>query len=103
MTHACVMWLAQTLCCCRKVYEPESEQEVVQLIRRAIGEGWQLRVLGSGISPNALGFSDKCMISMAQMDKVINVDVNTKQVRQLLSCVSPTCHQCLLSLSLIHI
>lgn len=50
-------------------------------MRRAIGEGWVLRVLGSGISPNALGFSDKCMISMAQMDKVIDIDVNTKQAR----------------------
>lgn len=49
-------------------------------MRRAIGEGWLLRVVGSGISPNALGFSDKCLISMAQMDKVLNVDVNTKQV-----------------------
>lgn len=66
---------------CRKVYEPESEEEVVHLMRRAIGEGWLLRVVGSGISPNALGFSDKCMISMAQMDTVISVDVNTKQVR----------------------
>jgi L-galactono-1,4-lactone dehydrogenase len=65
---------------CRKVFEPESENEVVHLMRRAIGEGWLLRVLGSGISPNALGFSDKCLISMAQMDKVLNVDVDKKQV-----------------------
>lgn len=53
----------------------------MKLIRRAIAEGWTLRVLGSGISPNALAFSDKCMISMAQMDQVLDIDPDTKQVR----------------------
>lgn len=83
---AYVAGYTEQMCYFRKVYEPESEDEVVHLMRRAIGEGWLLRVLGSGISPNALGFSDKCLISMAQMDKVINVDVNTKQVQLCLSC-----------------
>jgi L-galactono-1,4-lactone dehydrogenase len=63
------------------VYEPEDEDEVVRLMQKAIGEGWQLRVIGSAISPNGLGFSNKCMISMAQMDKVLDVDASKKQVR----------------------
>lgn len=66
---------------CRRVYEPETEEEVVRLMQKAIGEGWQLRVVGSGISPNALGFSSKCMINMAHMDKVLDVDVEKKQAR----------------------
>ena len=65
----------------RRVYEPETEEEVVRLMQKAIGEGWQLRVIGSGISPNALGFSSKCMINMAHMDKVLDVDVDKKQAR----------------------
>jgi L-galactono-1,4-lactone dehydrogenase len=63
------------------VYEPESEEEVVRLMQKAIGEGWQARVVGSGISPNGLGFASKCMVSMAQMDKVLNIDIQKKQVR----------------------
>eukprot|EP00892_Ulva_mutabilis_P004800 jgi/Ulvmu1/2692/UM014_0148.1 len=74
-------WSATHAVQCDRVFEPETEEEVVGLIRRAIAEGWTLRVLGSGISPNALAFSDKCMISMAQMDQVLHVDTDTKQVR----------------------
>jgi L-galactono-1,4-lactone dehydrogenase len=69
---------------CRRVYEPESEDEVVRLVRKALAEGWRLRVLGSGISPNGLALSPTCMISMAQMDKVLSVDPKTKQVRFLM-------------------
>ena len=66
---------------CRRVYEPESEEEVVRLMQKAIGEGWQLRAVGSAISPNGLGFASKCMVSMAQMDKILAVDTDKKQVR----------------------
>jgi L-galactono-1,4-lactone dehydrogenase len=65
---------------CRRVYEPETEEEVTRLMRMAIGEGWSLRVVGSGISPNGMGFSSKCMINMALMNKVLHVDVDKKQV-----------------------
>ena len=64
----------------RRVYEPETEEEVIRLMQKAIGEGWQLRVVGSGISPNALGFSSKCMLSMAHMDKILDIDVEKQQV-----------------------
>jgi FAD binding domain len=62
------------------VYEPESEEEVVRLMQKAIGEGWRLRVSGSGISPNALGFSSERMVCMGLMDKVLGIDVEKKQV-----------------------
>ena len=86
--------LTQCTCKCRRVYEPETEEEVIRLMQKAIGEGWQLRVVGSGISPNAIGFSSKCMISMAQMDKVLEIDAEKRQVSSLrgsnrTACPSP--------------
>jgi L-galactono-1,4-lactone dehydrogenase len=60
--------------------EPESEEEVVQILHRAVAEGLTIRVVGSGISPNGLGFTTRAMISMAQMDKVLRVDEAKKQV-----------------------
>ena len=55
----------------------------MRLMQKAIGEGWQLRVVGSAISPNGLAFASKCMISMAQMDQVLDIDKEKKQARGL--------------------
>ena len=53
----------------------------MRLMQKAIGEGWRLRVVGSAISPNGLGFASDCMISMAHLDRVLNVDADKMQVR----------------------
>lgn len=42
----------------------------------------RLRVLGSGLSPNGVGFSDEGMMSMALLDKVLWVDPEQQLVRQ---------------------
>lgn len=68
------------------MYEPEDEAEVVRLMQKAIGEGWRLRVCGSGISPNALSFSPERMVCMANMAKVLHVDVDAKQARRCRCC-----------------
>lgn len=41
----------------------------------------RLRVLGGGLSPNGVGFSDEGMMSMALLDKVLWVDPDSMRVR----------------------
>lgn len=40
----------------------------------------RLRVVGSALSPNGIGFSQEGMMSMALLDKVVRVDAAAKQV-----------------------
>jgi len=62
------------------VYEPESEEEVRRVVQQVYANGWRARVVGSGISPNGAAFSPDCMISLALMDKVLEVDREKMQV-----------------------
>ncbi len=43
--------------------------------------GRKLRCVGSGLSPNGLGFSEEGMVSLALMDRVLSVDKERQQVR----------------------
>ena len=69
---------------CRRLYQPETEEEVQRVVQLAYANGWRVRVVGSGISPNGSAFSKDCMISMALMDKVLEVDAEKLQVSGLL-------------------
>ena len=42
--------------------------------------GQQIRVVGSGLSPNGMAFSSQGMLSTALLDKVIAVDTHKQQV-----------------------
>lgn len=64
-----------------KLEYPESEEEILDLVQKARIQGAKIRVMGSGLSPNAIGFSDETVISLAMMDKVISVDEEKRQVR----------------------
>jgi hypothetical protein len=54
----------------------------------------RLRVVGSALSPNGIGFSQEGMMSMALLDKVVRVDAAAKQVgvRGCLWCVTCQAH-----------
>lgn len=41
----------------------------------------RLRVVGSGLSPNGVGFSDEGMMSMALLDGILWVDPESMRVR----------------------
>ncbi len=55
-------------------------------LRQASRAKQALRVVGSGLSPNGLGFSDEGMLSMALMDKVVRVDKERRQVTVQAGC-----------------
>merc|ERR1712153_171007 len=60
--------------------EPESIQELVQIVKAAHDQRRQIRPVGSALSPNGIGFSEEGMINMVQCDEVVKVDVEKQQV-----------------------
>lgn len=44
--------------------------------------GRKLRCVGSGLSPNGLGFNEEGMVSLALMDRILKVDEQKQQVRR---------------------
>jgi len=67
-------------------YEPESLSQLEALVHHCHLEGLSLRPVGSSLSPNGIGFSSKGMVSIAQLDKIINVDVDKKEVTVQAGC-----------------
>ena len=45
------------------------------------GSGEKLRPLGSALSPNGIGFSNGALVSLALMDKILDIDTATRRVR----------------------
>ena len=43
--------------------------------------GYKLRVVGSGLSPNGIAFTDQTMLDMSLMDEILHVDSEKKQVQ----------------------
>jgi len=61
-------------------YEPESLSELEALVRHCRLEGLSLRPVGSSLSPNGIGFAPEGMVSLAQLDKILNVNTKDKTV-----------------------
>lgn len=58
----------------RRLFTPESVAEVEALVAAAHAGRTKLRPVGSGLSPNGLGFQPGGMLSMGLCDKVLAVD-----------------------------
>ena len=59
---------------------PESEKEIEKLVKESHAKGQKLRVVGSGLSPNGIAFTNLTMLNMSLMDKIIHVDSEKRQV-----------------------
>jgi len=58
-----------------KVYfEPETTAELESIVSQCHQEHIPIRPVGSALSPNAISFQPKGMISMANLDRIINID-----------------------------
>jgi L-galactono-1,4-lactone dehydrogenase len=57
-----------------KYYQPESVAELETIVKHAHDTGEKLRCVGSGLSPNALAFQERGMVSLALMDKILSID-----------------------------
>jgi hypothetical protein len=59
-----------------KFWEPESLEEVEAIVRECHRRGQAVRPLGSSLSPNGIAFNEAGMISIANLDKVLNIDTD---------------------------
>ena len=81
-----VNWSGTHGCTPKKLHEPETVEEVEELVRKCHDQGRRLRPVGNALSPNGIALSDDEMVSLAMMDKVLSVDKKRMRVR-----VQPGC------------
>lgn len=58
----------------KRLYSPETQQELRDVVAWANKTGQKLRPLGTGLSPNGLALERSGMLSMVQLDKILSVD-----------------------------
>lgn len=61
-------------------WEPESVSEVEKIIRLCHQQGKTVRPLGSSLSPNGIALNEKGMISMANVDQVLDIDTKNRTI-----------------------
>ncbi|RHY38220.1 hypothetical protein DYB38_005560 [Aphanomyces astaci] len=79
-TSAYVNWSATHDCHPVRVYEPESVAEVESIVAFHHLQKTKLRPMGSGVSPNGLGFSDESILVLSRLDNILHVDEELQQV-----------------------
>ena len=55
-------------------HEPETINELKQLVSKAYQDGTHIRPVGSALSPNGLAFDSRGMVSLSNLDKIIDID-----------------------------
>ncbi|EDQ86918.1 uncharacterized protein MONBRDRAFT_38173 [Monosiga brevicollis MX1] len=76
-----VNWSGTHRAVTRNFFQPVTVAEVEAIVRRAHETGQRLRVVGSSLSPNGLGLSNDGMLSLANLDEVLEVDAQQRRVR----------------------
>lgn len=65
----------------RTFLQPESLDQLEDMVRKAHESKQKIRPVGSGLSPNGIGLTRAGMVNLALMDKVLEVDKEKKLVR----------------------
>ncbi len=58
----------------KNYYEPETVEELEQIVAKCHRDGKPLRPVGSALSPNAISFNEGGMVSLVNLDRVVKVD-----------------------------
>lgn len=61
-------------------WEPESISEVEAIVQACHARGQTVRPLGSSLSPNGIALNEKGMISMANVDRVLEIDTKNSTI-----------------------
>lgn len=61
-------------------FEPESVEEIEAIVAKCHKEGQTVRPLGSALSPNAIGFASQGMVSLSNLDQIVEIDLANKTV-----------------------
>ncbi|GFY96155.1 L-galactono-1,4-lactone dehydrogenase [Actinidia rufa] len=65
----------------RTYLQPETLQELEEIVKNANEKKQKIRPVGSGLSPNGIGLTRQGMVNLALMDSVLEVDKEKKRVR----------------------
>ncbi|XP_027176145.1 L-galactono-1,4-lactone dehydrogenase, mitochondrial [Coffea eugenioides] len=65
----------------RTFLQPESLEQLEEIVKKAHEKKQKIRPVGSGLSPNGIGLTRSGMVNLALMDKVLEVDKEKKRVR----------------------
>ena len=63
-----------------RIIQPETEEEIISIVREAAASGKTIRVVGAGHSWSAIACTDHWMISLDKYNKVLKVDKSTRRV-----------------------
>jgi len=63
-----------------RVFAPESQKELEDIISWANRVGAKIRPIGTGLSPNGLALEPRGMLSMAQLDGIVSVDKKAQTI-----------------------
>lgn len=64
-----------------RYYQPETVDELKEIIQHSHKTRQKLRPVGSGLSPNGLPFDQGGMVNLVNMDALLSVDTKTNRVR----------------------
>jgi L-galactono-1,4-lactone dehydrogenase len=69
-----VNWSGTHHCQPKRLYQPETHEQVEAIVEEAARTKTKLRCIGSGLSPNGIAFDSDGMISLSLMDKILSID-----------------------------
>lgn len=64
----------------KNLWEPETVEEVEAIVRECHSRGQTIRPLGSSLSPNGIALNSEGMISIVNLDKVLDIDTEKKTI-----------------------
>ena len=75
-----VNWSGTHSCMVKRMYQPESSEQVEAIVSDAHEKKEKIRCVGSALSPNGISFQEEGMMSVSLMDKVLSVDAEQMTV-----------------------
>lgn len=57
-----------------RYHEPETVDELIQLVSKSYREGHHIRPVGSALSPNGIAFDSRGMVSLSNLDEIIEIN-----------------------------
>ena len=75
-------WSSTKFCHPKRIIKPSNQQEVENLMNNLKSQE-KIRIIGSGLSPNGIGFCEKgeTVVSLEKMDEIISIDKISSQVK----------------------
>ena len=77
---ALTTWSGSASCAPTVILEPTSEAEIVEIVRRAAGEGKRVKAVGAAHSFSAIAMTDGVVLRLDRMAGIVRVDKQRNHV-----------------------